>query len=122
MSFTWTITTQYTSLQLFSELKICGKGAVGIVKHKRKYMPHDLQPAALVLNKGDDPVFMCCQDLITCAMMDTMRVHFLGSIHSDNTFDKNVCDKNATNGQGTVVRPVMCNAYNQHMNGADVPP
>lgn len=90
------------------------------MKHNRKYMPHDLQPAALALNKGDDPVFRCCQDLITCAMMDTKRVHFLGSIHSDNTFDKSVCDKNATNGKGTVVRPVMCTAYNQHMNGVDV--
>ena len=44
----------YTSPQLFSELKTCSIGAVGIVKHNRKYMPHDLQPAALVLNKGHE--------------------------------------------------------------------
>ena len=110
----------YTSPQLFSELKSRGIGAAGTVKYNRKYMPYDLQPTALVLNKGDDPVFMCCQDLITCAMMDTKRVHFLSSVHSDNTFDKIVRDRNAPGGTRTVVRPVMCEAYNQHMNGVDV--
>ena len=65
-------------------------------------MPCDLQPAAMVLNKDDDPVFMHCQDFITCAMMDTKRVHFLSSIHSNNTFDKTVRDKNATKGSRTV--------------------
>ena len=85
----------------------------------RKYMPSDLQPGVLALDKSDNPVFMRCDDLITCAMMDTNRVHFLSSIHSDNTFDKTVRDRNAHGGTRTVVRPIMCEAYNQHMsNGA----
>ena len=80
-------------------------------------MPYDLQPSALDLQKGDDPVFMCCQD---AAMMDTKRVHFLSSVHSDNTFDKTVRDRKAPDGKRTVTRPVMCDAYNNHMNGVDV--
>jgi len=110
----------YSSPQLFNELKQRGVGACGTVKHNRKFMPYDLQPSVLALNKGDDPVFMRCQDLVTCAMMDTKRVHFLSSIHSDNTFEKIVRDRKSVGGHRTVVRPVMCDAYNDHMNGVDV--
>ena len=109
----------YTSPKLFSELKARGIGATGTVKHNRKYMPSDLQPWALDLNKDDEPVFMRCDDLITCAMMDTKRVHFLSSFHSDNTFEKTVRDRKGNDGTRTVIRPVMCEAYNQHMNGVD---
>ena len=42
----------YTSPKLFSELKTRGIGATGTVKHNRKYMPSDLQPGVLALNKG----------------------------------------------------------------------
>lgn len=83
-------------------------------------MPFDLQPSALNLEKGEDPVFMRTQDLITCAMVDTKRVHFLSSVHSDNTFDKVVRDRKEASGTRRVVRPVMCDAYNSHMNGVDV--
>lgn len=46
----------YSSPQLFTELKSSGIGACGTVKTNRKYMPNDLQPAVLSLNKGDAPV------------------------------------------------------------------
>jgi hypothetical protein len=97
----------YSSPRLFQELKSRGIGACGTVKPNRKYMPNDLQPSSLALNKGDDPVFMRTSDLITCAMVDTKRVHFLSSVHSDNTFDKVVRDRKEAEGRRTVVRPVM---------------
>ena len=83
-------------------------------------MPSDLQPGVLALNKGDDPVFMRCDDLTTCAIMDTKLVHFLSSIHCNNTFEKTVRDKKPNGGIRTVIRPVMCEAYNQHMKMVDV--
>ncbi|XP_053402637.1 piggyBac transposable element-derived protein 4-like [Mercenaria mercenaria] len=102
------------------ELKVQGIGACGTVKPNRKFMPFAMQPSALALDEGDDPEFVRTQDLITCAMVDTKRVHFLSSVHSDNTFDKVVRDRKAAGGRRTVVRPVMCDAYNSHMNGVDV--
>jgi hypothetical protein len=107
----------YSSPRLFQELKSRG---IGTVKLNRKYMPKDLQPSSLALNKGDDPVFVQTPDLITCAMVDTKRVHFLSSVHSDNTFVKVVRDRKEAEARRTVVRPVMCDAYNSHMNGVDV--
>ena len=98
------IDNYYSSPKLFCELKAHGKGAAGTLKHNRKYMPSDfVQSGVLALNK-DDPVFMQCDDLITCAIIDTKRVHFLSSIHSDNTLEKTVPDRKANGGTRTVIR------------------
>lgn len=53
-------------------------------------------------------------------MMDTKRVHFLSTVHNDNSFDKNVRDRKSDSGFRKVDRPVMCEDDNQHMNGVDV--
>ena len=52
--------------------------------------------------------------------LDSKWLHFLSSIHSDDTFDKTVWDRNARGGTISVIRPLMCEGYNQHMNGVDV--
>lgn len=115
--YTLYMNNYYTSPQLFQELKRKGIGACGTVKANRKFMPFDLQPAALDLQKGDLPVFMCCQDMITCAMMDTKRIHFLSTVHSDNTFGKTVRDRKEPDSTRLITGPVMCDAYNNHING-----
>lgn len=53
------------------------------------------------------------------AMMDIKRVQFLSSVHTDNTFDKTIRDKKENNGVRIVEKPVMGQAYNDHMNGVD---
>ncbi|WAR00109.1 PGBD4-like protein [Mya arenaria] len=80
-------------------------------------MTVDLKPNVLTLNKEDEPVFMRSSELMTCAMVDTKRVHFLSSVHHDNLYDKRVRDRKSSSGFRTVEWPVMCEDYNQHMNG-----
>lgn len=110
----------YSSPQLFVALRERGIGACGTVNPRRKFMSTEIQPNHLSLNKGDEPVFMRSETLITCAMMDTKRVHFLSSVHNDNSYDKRVRDRRSDTGFRLVERPVMCEHYNLHMNGVDV--
>ncbi|WAQ98514.1 hypothetical protein MAR_022887, partial [Mya arenaria] len=81
----------YSSPRLFQELKVQGFGACGTVRSNRKFIPFDMQPSALALDKGDDSVFMRTQDLITCTMVDTKRVISLVlctlTIHSTKLFE-----------------------------------
>ena len=81
-------------------------------------MPHGLYPAALPLNKGDEPKIMRCRNLLACAWRDTKHVHFLWNIHTNDTVDKRIRAK----GQGyrTVEKPVIAEVYKLHMAGGDI--
>ena len=81
-------------------------------------MPHGLYPAALPLNKGDEPKIMRCHNLLACAWQDTKHVHFLWNIHTNDTVDKRIRAK----GQGyrTVEKPVIAEVYKLHMVGVDI--
>lgn len=56
----------YTSPQLYMALKSVGIGGCGTVKPSRKYLPYDLMPQVLVINKGDSSVFMRTESLMNC--------------------------------------------------------
>lgn len=111
----------YSSPSLYLALKDVGVGACGTVKPNRKFMPRELLPRFLHLQKGDDPEFMKTTDdsLVTSVMMDTKRVQFLSSVHTDLTIDKRIRAKN-NDGYRIVEKPVMAEDYNAHMNGVDV--
>ena len=108
----------YSSPKLFQKLEDCVTGACGTMRYTRKNMPRGLYPATLPLNKGDEPKFMRCHNLVACAWRDTKRVNFLSNIHTNDTVDK----RNRARGQGyrTVEKPVIAEGYNQHMAGVDI--
>lgn len=110
----------YTSPVLYKELQNRIIGATGTVKPGRKGMSADLHPQRLALTKGDDPVFMYSNDMVTCAWHDTKRVHFLSTTESNNTIDKRVRKRGAEGGYRTVEKPVIAEVYNQSMGGVDL--
>jgi hypothetical protein len=110
----------YTSPTLFKALQTKGIGACGTVKAGRKNMPKEIHPRQLHLNKGDDPVFMRCENMVACAWHDTKRVHFLSTIGTNNTTDKNIRAKGEPGGYREVEKPVIAENYNEHMGGVDI--
>jgi len=110
----------YTSPDLFNELEQRKIGACGTVKAGRKHMPNDLHPKNLHLKKGDDPEFMRCNNMVACAWHDTKRVHFLSTIHTNNTIDKRIRSKGAEGGYREVEKPVIVETYNHQMSGVDI--
>lgn len=110
----------YTSPRLFRKLEEDGTGACGTVKAGRQNMPKDLHPKRLNIDKGDDPVFMRADNLVSCAWHDTKRVHFLSTIHTNNTVNKNIRARGAPGGYRLVEKPVIAEIYNQHMGGVDL--
>ncbi len=75
----------YTSPNLYMSLRENGIGACGTVRANRKKMPRDIHAGQLHLAKGDPPVFRktSTDDMVTCVMMDTKRVQFLSTVHTD---------------------------------------
>lgn len=110
----------YTSPNLFSKLATEGTGACGTVKAGRKNMPPDIHPRFLALDRGDDPKFMRKGNLVACAWQDTKRVHFLSTIHTNNTIDKRIRSRGGEGGYRTVEKPVIGELYNQHMGAVDI--
>lgn len=110
----------YTSPMLYRELQTKDIGACGTVKAGRKHMPTDLHPKQLHLQKGDDPEFMRCNDMIACAWHDTKRVHFISTIHTNNTLDKKIRSRGAVGGYRDVEKPVIAETYNHQMSGVDL--
>lgn len=83
-------------------------------------MPLELHLNNLKLNKGDDPVFTRSGNMVSCAWHDTKRVHFLSTIHTDNTTEKQIHAKGHEGGHRTVSKSVMAEVYNSHMGGVDL--
>ena len=74
----------------YSKTQARCNGCLWTVRYTRKNMPRGLYPAVLHLNKGDEPKFMRCRNLVACAWRDTKRVHFLSNIHTNDTVDKRI--------------------------------
>ena len=110
----------YTSPALYKQLERAGTGACGTVRAGRKNMPYDIHPTRLHLSKGDNPVFMRSDNMVACAWHDTKRVHFLSTIHTNNTVDKRLRAKGEPGGHRTVEKPVIAEVYNQNMGGVDI--
>lgn len=111
----------YSSPSLFSMLKDKGIGACGTVRANRKHMPAALNPSNLHLTRDQGPVFMKnSDDLVACAWQDVKRVHFLSTVHTDNTVEKQIRSKDSTDGYRTVEKPVMGDDYNSNMGGVDL--
>lgn len=110
----------YSSPKLFRQLQEDGIAACGTVKAGRQNMPREIHPKNLQLDKGDDPVFMKSGDMIACAWHDTKRVHFLSTMHTNNTINKQIRSRGAPGGHREVEKPVCAEVYNQNMGGVDL--
>lgn len=111
----------YTSPDLFLTLeKDFGIGACGTVRPNRQNMPNFLLPNQLRLSKGDDPVFARSDNMVACAWHDTKRVHFLSTVHTNLTIDKQIRSRSSPTGYRDVEKPVMAEMYNQNMSGVDL--
>ena len=110
----------YSSPRLFKELERRKIGACGTVKPGRKDMPSDLHPKNLNLDRGEMPVFRRTGNLIACAWHDTKRVHFLSNVHANGTVEKRIRSKGTADGHRVIQKPLIADAYNQHMGGVDI--
>lgn len=110
----------YASPLLFKRLEEMGIGACGTVRPLRKFMPEDLKPRNLALQKGDDPVFYRSNNLVACAWHDTKRVTFLSTVDTNNTIDKRVRSRREPGGFRVVEKPVLADRYNTNMAGVDL--
>jgi hypothetical protein len=110
----------YTSPNLFNELQKRNIGTCGTVKSGRYNMPRDLGPRVLHLQKGDDPVFQRCNNLVACAWHDTKRVHLLSTVNHNDTIEKVIRARGEPGGRRTVKKPVIEHEYNTYMSGVDL--
>lgn len=94
---------------MFTALKEEAMGACGTVNPMRKYMRTDIQTKMLHLNKGDEHVFKRSESLISCTMIDNEQGHFLSIDHNDNTYNKQLRDRNSDKGFREVVYQVIKN-------------
>jgi hypothetical protein len=90
------------------------------VKAGRKNMPPEIHPKRLDLHKGDDPAFMRSDNLVAFAWHDTNRVHFLSSLHTNNTIHKDIRARGEPGGHRQVEKPVLAEVYNKNMGGVDL--
>lgn len=105
---------------MFKQLEQETTGACGTVKAGRQGMPRDLHPKQLVLPKRSDPVFMRNNNLVACAWHDTKRVHFISTVSTNNTVDKEIRARGADGGRRIVEKPIIAETYNEHMGGVDI--
>ena len=114
----------YTAPGLCKELYSNGIGVCGTVLQHRRGMPHKLQDGNLKLVQEAPPVFMYKSPILACAFLDRKTVRMLSTVHSQETFVKEVTvsqkqrDKYPS-GKRTVVMPSMVLDYNRFMGGVD---
>ena len=92
-------------------------GACGTFRVNRQGVPDRIKRAKL--KAGDPPVVEREDDILHITWFDKRQVHVMSTVHSTETFEKEVRAKHYPDCRRTVEKPCAIEAYSQHMGGID---
>ena len=107
----------FSSPALFADLATHQTGACGTLRTNRQGVPEEIKTARP--RAGQPPIVERDNEILYISWCDKRVVNVVTSVHSGETFEKEVKSKRHNNNVRIVQKPVAMQAYTQHMGGID---